>query len=59
VRVLASGVEFDETPHGRLVDMMRAGHRLRTGHELDAEYVPSETDEGLFILVRHCCKEGS
>jgi hypothetical protein len=35
--------------------MMAAGHRLRTGHDLDGYLAPSPT-AGVLVIVKTCCQ---
>ena len=47
---------FTPIPDERYWNMMRRGHLLRTGHELDG-YV-TEDDDGTLVLTRTCaCAE--
>ena len=40
-------------PDTRMNRTMRAGHRARTGHELDAHL--AYDGGGIWHIVRHCC----
>ena len=43
-----------DTPYSR---RMAAGHRIRTGHDLDAELVPT-AEPGIWRTQRACCPDG-
>ena len=42
-------------PDTRTYRLMRAGHRDRTGHDLDAHL--ASDGSGIWHIVRHCCND--